>query len=138
MAKLVVGCDGSEGGEAALGEAIRLASDLGDELVLVFGYDPPHYDTEELAAHRAEVRKLGEHVTATALERARREGVTAEVSLIPARPPQALLQAAGEHDARAIVVGSYSEHPIRGAILGATPHKLVHLSDRPVLVVPIA
>jgi nucleotide-binding universal stress UspA family protein len=33
-------------------------------------------------------------------------------------------------------VGSYGERPLRGAILGSTPHKLLHLAERPVLVVP--
>jgi len=34
------------------------------------------------------------------------------------------------------VVGSYGEHPIKGALLGSVPHTLLHLSERPVLVVP--
>ena len=34
------------------------------------------------------------------------------------------------------IVRTYGESPIKGAILGSTPHKLLHLSDRPVLVVP--
>lgn len=41
-----------------------------------------------------------------------------------------------ERDARVIGVGSRGESPIRGALLGATPHKLLALADRPVLVVP--
>ncbi len=48
----------------------------------------------------------------------------------------ALLVLAEEHDARAIVVGTYGEAPIKGALLGSTPHKLLHLSERPVIVVP--
>ena len=43
---------------------------------------------------------------------------------------------AAEHGARLIVVGSYGEPPLRSAILGSTPHKLLHLSEVPVLVVP--
>ena len=43
--------------------------------------------------------------------------------------------AAERHGARFIVVGGYGESPIRGAILGSTPHKLLHLSDVPVVVV---
>jgi nucleotide-binding universal stress UspA family protein len=35
-----------------------------------------------------------------------------------------------------IVVGSYGESPLKGAILGSTPHKLLHISERPVVVVP--
>jgi Universal stress protein family len=38
--------------------------------------------------------------------------------------------------ARMIVVGSYGEAPLKGAIIGSTPYKLLHLSQRPVLVVP--
>lgn len=37
---------------------------------------------------------------------------------------------------RADPVGGWGESPIRGAILGSTPHKLLHLSDTPVVVVP--
>jgi nucleotide-binding universal stress UspA family protein len=40
------------------------------------------------------------------------------------------------HSARMIVVGSYRERPLKGAILGSTPHKLLHTAGRPVLVVP--
>jgi nucleotide-binding universal stress UspA family protein len=35
-----------------------------------------------------------------------------------------------------IVVGTYGESPLRGAVLGSTPHKLLHLSPVPVLAVP--
>jgi len=51
-------------------------------------------------------------------------------------PAQALVALADERDARVIVVGTRGERPLQGALLGSTPHKLLHLSDRPVLVVP--
>ena len=35
-----------------------------------------------------------------------------------------------------IVVGSYGDPPLKGMILGSTPNKLLHLAERPVLVVP--
>ena len=60
----------------------------------------------------------------------------AEVALVADRPAAALLSLAEKHDARFIVVGSYGESPLRSAILGSTPHKLLHLSERPVVVVP--
>jgi nucleotide-binding universal stress UspA family protein len=62
--------------------------------------------------------------------------VEAEVQLVQKRPSAALTELAEREDARMIVVGTYGESPIKGAILGSTPHKLLHLSDRPVLVVP--
>jgi nucleotide-binding universal stress UspA family protein len=84
------------------------------------------------------LRKFGERATAPAIEQATAAGVEARLALIPERPVEALLALAEEHDARAIVVGTYGESPIRGAILGSTPHKLLQVSERPVLVVPVA
>jgi nucleotide-binding universal stress UspA family protein len=68
--------------------------------------------------------------------RAREGGVDAETELVDQRPAPALVDLADRHDARMIVVGSHGERPIKGAILGSTPHKLLHLAGRPVLVVP--
>jgi nucleotide-binding universal stress UspA family protein len=133
---LVVGYDGSECATAALEEAIKLAGTTGDRIVISFGYEPAGYG-EERGAHREEVRKFGEQVTAAAIERAKEAGVDAELALIAERPVDALLTLADEHDARAIVVGTHGESPFRGAILGSTPHKLLHVSQRPVLVVPV-
>jgi nucleotide-binding universal stress UspA family protein len=137
MGTLVVGVDGSTCAHRALDVAADLASPLGDEVVIVFGYDPGSIESPEGAAdHRDAVRRYGEEVTAEALEYAASKGVDAELELIPDRPVDALIDAAERHDARAIVVGSYGESPLKGAILGSTPHKLLHLSERPVLVVP--
>ena len=56
--------------------------------------------------------------------------------MIRERPrPTALIEVADEHDARMIVVGSYGERPLKSALVGSTPTRLLHLSERPVLVV---
>ena len=41
MGQIVVGYDGSACGDAALDSALELAGDLGDRIVVVFGYAPP-------------------------------------------------------------------------------------------------
>ena len=133
---LVVGYDGSECARAALEEAISLAASTGDRIVIGFGYEPGG-PGEEHTAHREEVRRFGERATVPAIERAKEAGVEVSVGLIPERPVDALLALGDEHDARAIVVGSHGEGPIKGALLGATPQKLLQVSDRPVLVVPV-
>jgi nucleotide-binding universal stress UspA family protein len=56
--------------------------------------------------------------------------------MVDARPAEALLSVADACDARVIVVGTWGESPLKGAMLGSTPHKLLHLSSRPVLCVP--
>jgi nucleotide-binding universal stress UspA family protein len=55
---------------------------------------------------------------------------------VPERPAAALVDVADQRDARFIVVGTWGESPLRGAMLGSTPHKLLHIADRPVVVVP--
>lgn len=133
---LVVGFDDSDSARAALHAAIELARALGDRLVIVFGYEPPGRQGEEHSAVLAAARELGERVTRHALARAEVEQVPAEVILVEQRPVDALLSQARILDARMIVVGSAREHPVKGALIGSTPHRLLHLADRPVLAVP--
>jgi nucleotide-binding universal stress UspA family protein len=136
-AGLVLGYDDSPGARAALGVALELASALGEPLHVAFAAWPPGRDVgDEYGAHRRALEELGEEVTAEALRRAAGVGVTAEAVVEDEKPVDLLLRLADEHDARAIVVGSYGESPLRGAVLGSTPHKLLHLSKRPVLAVP--
>jgi nucleotide-binding universal stress UspA family protein len=135
MGTLVVGYDGSDAARSALDHALKLAAELGDRVVIADGYDPGG-PGEEYKVHREAIRKIGEQVTAEAVERAREARVEMEVVLRDERPVDALLALASERQARAIVVGTYGEPPLRSAILGSTPHKLLHLSEVPVLVVP--
>lgn len=136
MGVLVVGYDGSECAAAALRTAAAIAKGMGDRIVVGFGYDPGG-PGEEHAAHAEAVRNVGERVTAEAVASASAQGMEVEVALVAERPTEALIALAERHDARAIVVGTFGEHPIKGALLGSVPHKLLHLSERPVLVVPV-
>jgi nucleotide-binding universal stress UspA family protein len=136
MATIVLGYDASPGAERALDTAVELAAAFGDLLVIGFGVQPPGHGGGEGAEHRDALREQAAQMTGEALQRALQAGVGAEVSLVDARPAVALADLGEQHDARMIVVGSYGESPIKGAILGSTPHKLLHLSGRPVLVVP--
>lgn len=136
MASVVLGYDDSPGSKAALAKAIDLAKTYGDRLVIGFGFAPSATTGEEFSEHQRALRELGEKHTAEALTQAASQGVDAEVELVAESPSSALLDLAERHDARFIVVGSYGESPIKGAILGSTPHKLLHLAETPVVVVP--
>ena len=136
---LVLGFDGSECAGSALESAIDLARRFGDELVIVFAVEPPVRSVgEEFREHEKALEEIGEQVAGSALKRAQEAGIEAEVVLVPERPVSAILDVARQRDAHMIVIGTHGESPLRGAILGSVPHKLLHLSDRPVLVVPIA
>jgi nucleotide-binding universal stress UspA family protein len=137
MSEIIVGFDGSECSKAALQKAGETARALGDRLVLVYGYAPGGYGGGEVPSQREAVREIAEKATAEGAALAEAAGVEHEVRLKPLKPAHALLEAAAEGDARLIVVGSHSESPIKGAILGSTPYRLLHESDLPVLVVPV-
>jgi nucleotide-binding universal stress UspA family protein len=136
MGAVVLGYDASPGAERALEQAIELARTFDDGLVIGFGIAPPGLGGGEGAEHRGALREQAERLTEAALTRARDAGIDAAVELVEERPALALAGLAEQHDARLIVVGSYGESPLKGAILGSTPHKLLHLAQRPVLVVP--
>jgi nucleotide-binding universal stress UspA family protein len=131
---LVVGYDGTEGARAALDEALRLAGGLGADIVVAFVYhaDPLGGEAGGLVDT---LRERGETVTGEALELARAAGVPARAELVNDRPAEGLMQVAAEEGAQLIAVGSYGEAPLKALILGSTPHRLVHLTDVPVLVV---
>lgn len=134
MSALVVGFDGTEGAKAALDEALRLAADLDATVQLVFAFAAPRIggelrDLDEAIAERgALVLERGVHHAAAA-------GVTVTTAFLKADPAEGLIAAADAVDARFIVVGSYGERPLKSALVGSTPTRLLHLSERPVLVV---
>ncbi|MFG2714290.1 universal stress protein [Streptomyces goshikiensis] len=133
---VVLGYDESPGAERALHVALEVATAFGEPLVLVYGAAAPGTTGEEYRAHREAVLQAGRSALARAVAAADEAGVPSMVEVVDEKPAQALLDAARRHDARVIIVGSWGDSPIRGALLGSTPHKLLHLSPIPVLCVP--
>ncbi|AZQ38664.1 universal stress protein [Streptomyces cyaneochromogenes] len=133
---VVLGYDESPGAVRALRVAIEVSAAFGERLVLVYGAAAPGSVGEEYAAHRDALHEAGRAALGHAVEAAEEAGVRTTVEIIDAKPAEALINAAARHAARCIVVGSWGESPLRGALLGSTPHKLLHLSPVPVLCVP--
>jgi nucleotide-binding universal stress UspA family protein len=68
----------------------------------------------------------------------RQAGVEAEGEVRPTtfgHAAREILADAKEHDADVIVMGSRGRSDLAGSILGSTAHKVIHLTDRPVLVI---
>jgi nucleotide-binding universal stress UspA family protein len=137
-AGIVVGYDGSACAKEALRVGLQVGKAYGETVIIAFAYElnpvagelhDYHAALNELATTRLQ--------EAVALASASdTEGIDVEAVIVERSPAQALVELADERDARVIVVGTRGESPLRGALLGSTPHKLLHLSDRPVLVVP--
>ena len=132
---IVVGYDGTDGAKAAYAEALTLAGRLGEDVLVVFSFESPRLGGELHDLDEA-IRERGEAVVAEARAAAGAVAVATQVRMQD--PATGLIAAAEEVDASMIVVGSYGERPLRSALVGATPTRLLHLSTRPVLVVRAA
>jgi nucleotide-binding universal stress UspA family protein len=133
---IVVGYDGSDGAKASLASAIELADRLGAELVIAYGYEFSRLGGEvtDLAAA---LREMGEKLTQEGAERAANAGLTTRQVVREGDPARVLADLGKELDATAIVVGTRGERPVVGLILGSLCHKILHLAQVPVLVVPV-
>ena len=134
MSTVVVGFDGTEGARTALGEALRLAGEIGADVHLVFSYSTGRLGGE-LRDLDAAVAERAEQGLAEGATRAADHGPAVTTAFRREDPAEGLIAAADELDARYVVVGSYGERPLKSALVGSTPTRLLHLCERPVVVV---
>jgi nucleotide-binding universal stress UspA family protein len=136
--EVIVGYDGGEGADKALAVGLDLAKDLGAKVLLAFAYEPVHLAGVygEKSDHRRAIKEFADERLGEGLEKAKAAGVDASALLVDARPAEGLAEEAKERGARMIVVGSQgSPLPLVGHIIGSVSHKLVQISEVPVLVV---
>lgn len=136
--EIVVGYDDSDAANAALRHAVTLAHGLGTGIALVFCTEPPSVTAGGAGHQRDVIATIGEEMLTKGAAIVAAAGIPVTRELVDGRPVDGLIAAADEHDAAMIVVGHHGEGPLRGALLGATANKLLHHSERPVLVVPAA
>jgi nucleotide-binding universal stress UspA family protein len=135
MADMIVGYDGSDGARAALDTALEMSAALGDRVVIAFGYHVQKLGGEVKDYAKA-VQERAEEVVSHGRHQADAKGAEVESVVIERSPAEALAELAKERGARMIVVGTHGETGLKGAIIGSTSHKLLHLSEVPVLVIP--
>jgi nucleotide-binding universal stress UspA family protein len=134
---VIVGYDGSECAKAALRVGIEVGRAYSEKVVIAFAYELNPV-AGELHDYHAALKDLADKRLGEALSAIADAGTEVEATIVERAPAEGLVALADERDARVIVVGTRGGSPIRGALLGSTPHKLLQLSDRPVLVVPSA
>jgi nucleotide-binding universal stress UspA family protein len=96
------------------------------EVIPRMGVVPTESDQEAEAGVKAAVAVLAE------------AGITAHaevVDVVFGHAAREIVDMARQHDAGVIVMGSRGRSDLAGLILGSTAHKVIHLADRPVLVV---
>jgi len=134
--RLLVAVDHSEISGRALEAAQTLASMSNGEVwvlhlrerevIAQMGQVPSESDTEAKAAVDAAVEALT------------KAGITAHGEVrdtVFGHAAREIVEDAREHDAGVIVMGSRGRSDLTGIVLGSTAHKVIHLADRPVLVV---
>jgi nucleotide-binding universal stress UspA family protein len=137
-AGVIVGYDGSTCAKAALSAALEVGRAYNETVTIAFGYEVNPM-AGEVKDYADALRDLANKRVAEATELAAgAKDVKVDTVVIEQSPARALVALADDRDARMIVVGTHGESPLRGALLGSTPHKLLHISDRPVLVIPSA
>jgi nucleotide-binding universal stress UspA family protein len=128
---IVVGYDGSPTARRAFEFAAERAGPDG-RVVVAYAFEPPH----DWLGHPNYNRVLVEH-------RTRGQQMLDEIpdspgldkELLAGPPAEALVRVASAHEADEIVVGSRGFGSMRAA-LGSVSHALLHLADRPVVVIP--
>jgi nucleotide-binding universal stress UspA family protein len=134
---ILLAVDSSPQAERAGALATKLAAATGDEVVVV-------HATEVMAVRGGGTVDLaGDQDGVQAAERQVKEleaaGVRARLVLERAFAGQVaprIVEAAEEHGAGLIVMGSRGRSDLTSLLLGSVAHKVLHLSDRPVLVAP--
>ena len=134
--RLLVAVDHSEASERVIAAAKDLAllskgkvwvlHLLEKEVIAQMGDVPSESDQEAAQPVRDGVSML------------QQAGIDAEGEIRPTTfgpAAREILADAKEHDADVIIIGSRGRGDLAGAVLGRTAHKVIHLSDRPVLVV---
>ena len=136
MKEIVVAIDGSEGSEAAIQEAIQLASAVGAQLTFAYVRKPPssllgspYYEchlARDLGWARAQVD--------AALDRAREASLEARGEVLEGNPVDEILRFADNSRADLIVMGSRGHGALAGALLGSVSSGVVQHANLPVLV----
>jgi nucleotide-binding universal stress UspA family protein len=90
----------------------------------------------EVQDFAAALGERAQEIVRLATDQAAGLGAQIQTEIVEERAAEALVETANRLEARLIVVGTRGESPLLGALVGSTPHKLVQVAERPVLVVP--
>lgn len=130
----------TDGSEASLGvgeHAVRLAREMGAKLVVLYVVD------EDMAFRAgihhgdavAELVRAGREATKKVASLAAGSGVECREMVVYGEPYRAIVALADELGTEYVVLGSHGGSAFERAILGSVSGKVLHLSNRPVLVV---
>ncbi len=132
---VLVAVDGSEHSHKAVAAAAELVKLSNGKLIVVHVRE---HDRSRGQVWDLETDEEAQGVVKKAVEEAKKNGAAnAEPKVIGAlhgTVAKALVETASDHKAGAIVMGSRGLSDLTGLLLGSVAHKVIHLSDVPVMV----
>ena len=134
--KLLAGVDHSKASKHVLGAARDLASVSGGEVWVVHLREREIMPRAGLIA--SESTDEAQAQVDSAVEELTRAGIKAHGvvrSTVYGHAAREIVEDAKNLDVGVIIVGSRGRGDLAGLVLGSTAHKVIHLADRPVLVV---
>jgi len=133
---ILVPTDGSDGANAALAEAVGLASafDATVHSLYIVDTTTPQSDAGYVDLVES-FERIGEETTEAAVERAASAGVEGVGAVRTGRPHRAILEYADEVGADLLVMGTHGRTGLERYLLGSVTEKVVRTADVPVLTV---
>lgn len=139
--KILVPTDGSELSEKALAGAVRLAKQLGADVVALTVTEPYSYSNlseyrpESIDGYDARMQALADERLASAAEIAKAAGVAIEPVVVRSfAPHEAIIAAAQERGCDVIVMASHGRKGLAAVLLGSETQKVLTHSTVPVMV----
>jgi nucleotide-binding universal stress UspA family protein len=136
--RVVVGVDGSDTSQRALGWALDEARVRQAEVELIHGWRPPVVSGEMLADVYEPCEELAHSVVDTALGRAELEGLPVPVRTTVRMGSGGSVLVDAAKNADLLVVGSRGLGGFKGLLLGSVSYQVTHHAACPVVVVPLA
>lgn len=137
--RILMPTDGSTCSQKAIAEGLEVAKNMGASVTFLYAVEnisSTLWISPESVPYGLELiedlKRVGNEALSKASEQAQAAGVEAETKLVEAKPVEAILAEAKNHDL--IVMGTHGRSGLDRFMLGSVTEAVLHRSDKPVLV----
>jgi nucleotide-binding universal stress UspA family protein len=134
---ILVPVDGSAPSDAAVTQAVSLASEFDATVHVIYVVDEHALAAAGLDAGRVvrAYEEEGESFLAAATEEATAAGVDAETAIVHGTPHRDIVRYGRDHGADVVVMGTHGRRGLERALIGSVTERVLRTSDIPVLAV---
>lgn len=137
--RILMPTDGSNCSQQAIREGLEVAKSMGARVTFLYALEnisSSFWISPESVPYGLELledlKRVGSEALSKAAELAQAAGVEAETKLVEARPVEAILAEAKNHDL--VVMGTHGRSGLDRFMLGSVTEAVLHRSEKPVLV----